>query len=214
MAKWYPSSLINDIRGKLGNDVYTYYRGTHVIRTYVASPSNPNTSRQQLVRGYFSTVASCWWGLPTHIRNMWEKYASLSAKYKCGTGAFYAHNVRILAAFSCTSWMLTAPPFFPATPHHVEGYDWSFAGASTVRMTWDTPRDPNLWIVPSYRLNWDYSPTYNIYWKQIPVVNSTFGTYDWIHPVPTGTEIFLRLRSMDKQGRVSPITHKIKKVVP
>lgn len=214
MAKWYPSSLIADIRGKLRNDVYTYYRGTHIIREYNPSPANPQTERQQLVRGNFSTVASCWWGLETHIREMWEKYASMSSSLRTGIGAFYRHNLRLLDADNPYLTMNETPPFTPGTPEHVQGFTWSFTVACYVLINWDAPQDNDLWILGSYRLNWDYSPDYNIYWKQLPVRLSSWGFQLWTHPVGTGDEIFIKLRSMDTWGRQSPVTHHIKLVVP
>jgi hypothetical protein len=146
---------------------------------------------------------------------MWEKYASMSSSLKTGIGAFYRHNLRLLDADNPYLGMLTAPPFFPSTPHHIEGFNWSFIlGGSACRITWTTPKDWYLYIVGSYRLNWDYSPNYNIYWKQLPVRGSKWGFQDWVHPVNSGDEIFIRLRVLDEQGRLSPVTHFIKKPVP
>lgn len=214
MAKWYPSSLIADIRGRLRNDVYTYYRGVHIIRNYNPNPYNPQTERQQEVRGNFSTVASCWWGLPVEIRNLWEKYASMSSSLRTGIGAYYRHNLRLLSASSEYLPPKQTPPHFPDTPQHIQGFTWSFTPGCNCYIQWDEPQSNTEWIVGTYRLNWDYAVGYNIYWKQIMARLSAYGFYLWTHPISTGNEIFIRLESMDEWGRRSPLSHYIKKVVP
>lgn len=213
MAKITFGAMIADIRGKLRGDVFTIYRGQHIIRTHCANPANPQTVRQQFVRGFWSTVAGCWWGLPDSHQYLWEKFATLKSGLRTGIGAFMRMNMRLLSADHPELIAVSTPPHTPGTPEHVQGYGWSFVGASTARISWDAPQTSQTFVQMYHRLNWDYSPTYNIYWKHTKTVRSDCGQYDWVHPYPIGTDIHIKVKSMDRWGRQSPFTHRIKRVV-
>lgn len=214
MAKVTYSALISDIRGRLRQDVFTIFRGTHIIRTYCANPHNPRTARQQFVRGHWSNLSGCWWHLPEAYQFLWNKYGSRKQGTKSGLGAFMQANMRLLAADHPELVRVDHPPPTPSTPMALQNFNWSYAGASLARITWNNPLDSETFVQFFHRLNWDYSPSYNVYWRQTATVRSDCGQYDWLHPYPTGTDLFIRSKTIDKWGRTSPFTHRIKIVVP
>jgi len=213
MAKITYTAIVSDIRGKLRGDVFTAYRGTHIIRTHCANPANPQTIRQQQVRANWSTTMGCWWHLPTTYQELWEKYGQRKTDTRTGIGAYMQANARLLNADHPELVKVEHPPPTPSTPMAVQNFQWTFITPSTARIQWTLPAVSTTFIQVFHRLNWDYSPTYNIYWAHVITVRSDCGQYDWLHPYPIGTDLFIKLRSLDKWGRTSPYTHKDKKIV-
>jgi hypothetical protein len=214
MAKITYSAFVSNIRGKLRGDVFTSYRGINILRTHCENPYDPSTARQQIIRGNWSNIAGCWWNLPATYKELWEKYGQTKKDCKTGIGAFMQANMRLLAADNIELTQIDNPPFTPSTPMAVQNFSWDWLTASTARIEWNNPLATTTYIQLFHRLNWDYTPTYNIYWVHVVTTNSDSGYYDWTHPYPTGTDVHIKVRSIDTHGRTSPYTHRIKKVVP
>lgn len=63
------------LSGKVGTVVYSHNR--HGPYSYVQpTRSNPNTNRQQVVRGLMFTASRYWWVIPPAWRVAWENYAN------------------------------------------------------------------------------------------------------------------------------------------
>jgi len=212
MAVWYPSALISDIRGKLGNQVFTFYRGTHVIRTYVI-PAQPNNADQQRCRGNVSDVAGSWAFLTDGEKELWEKYASL-ARIKGGFAAYMRHNVRLAHANHPELHWISHPPLRGGTPRYPRQVQMFFDGSCYIHISWSHPTDTIHFIQPFYRLDYDYSITYHPHWKLIATVRSDAGELVWQQPYGTGTRIHIYLRTLDRWGRVSPRTEAHTLIVP
>lgn len=69
------SQVLSAASGSVGGVTYSHNRGGMYQRTR-ATPTNPNTSRQQLVRSAFGTMATRWGTLTVAQRIAWEDYAS------------------------------------------------------------------------------------------------------------------------------------------
>jgi hypothetical protein len=152
--------------------------------------------------------------LPTTSQELWEKYGQRHPGTRTGIGAFMQANMRLLAANNIGLTQIDNPPFTPLTPTAVQEFSWYFLTASTARISWTAPDNNQIYVQTFHRLNWDYSPDYNIYWKFTETYLSTISPRNWTHGYPTGTDIHIKMRSIDKWGRTSPQTHKIKLVVP
>ena len=74
---------------KMGNLVFYTRRGDTFARRRT-SPSNPNSTAQQSVRGAFTYVAELWKGSDGALRTSWERYAR--GKKYTGYNAFLGEN--------------------------------------------------------------------------------------------------------------------------
>lgn len=76
MAKFNASGVGGDIRGKLGNSVFSRNKGGAIIRQKV-TPNNPRSAAQQLVRQNFGQNSKAWSGtLTADQRNAWTAFAA------------------------------------------------------------------------------------------------------------------------------------------
>lgn len=76
MAKFNASGVGGDIRGKLGNSVFSRNKGGAIIRQKV-TPNNPKTASQQQVRQNFGQNSKAWSGTLTQDqRNAWTAFAA------------------------------------------------------------------------------------------------------------------------------------------
>lgn len=72
MAKFQP--ILGNIAGSIGGNVFSNNRGgTYVKRRSI--PTNPNSSYQQVVRAYLSTLTKAWQFLTPEQRAAWDAWA-------------------------------------------------------------------------------------------------------------------------------------------
>jgi hypothetical protein len=95
MAQVQYSPLIDDIRSRLGNVVFSKWKKTSVIRKY--SPhSRGNTEGQMAVREVFSNTVTLWRGVPELGRASWER--AVKGQNMTGYNLFVGTNARQLSA--------------------------------------------------------------------------------------------------------------------
>lgn len=76
MAKYNASGVGGDIRGKLGNTVFSRNKGGAILRQKV-TPNNPQTPAQQAVRQNFGQNSKAWSGTLTQgQRDAWTAFAA------------------------------------------------------------------------------------------------------------------------------------------
>lgn len=70
-------AILADIRGKLGDDIYSLARGgIHTVRSMPVTVTNPDSAHQQAIRGYFKTSSQRWYNtLTSDQRDKWEELA-------------------------------------------------------------------------------------------------------------------------------------------
>lgn len=73
MAKINP--ILGPLSGSMGGLTYARNRGGLYVKMK-ASPTNPNSARQQAVRGILSTASGLWQALTDAQRNAWDVYAA------------------------------------------------------------------------------------------------------------------------------------------
>jgi len=185
-----------------------------MYRTHQPNVNQQSTPRQLQIRGYYSQLLSCHWNLPAEYQQLWQKYSEKNTGTRSGIGAYMQANLRLLSADCEGLTQIDHPPPYPHRPPQITGFSWSLVYSTTAHIQWATPLATDHYIQIWHRLNWDYSPSYNVHWAQVATVRADCGQYDWLHPYPIGTDLFIKLRSMDKWGRTSPDTHTIKRVVP
>lgn len=134
------SPIISEARGKVGD--YVFSRNTYgaYVRGYVV-PTDPNTSRQQLFRGLFATVAATWKTLTQAQRTSWNERAidwnrrnifGNEVKYS-GYTLYCKLNVR-MNLFSQT--LLVTPPEFIAPTLVIPQSLTVDVGTSDMTLTW------------------------------------------------------------------------------
>jgi hypothetical protein len=78
MARITFSAILSDARGKVGDVVFSSWRGRPYVRPRV-TPSNPNTEDQQTVRNWMRIVVSWWHYLTTDLKLGIAAYAAPQA---------------------------------------------------------------------------------------------------------------------------------------
>lgn len=212
MAKILHNAIIADIRGRIRDKVYTTYRGTPITRTYNPNVNQQSTPRQLEIRGYFGQLRTGYWNLPNENQQLWEKYGQRKQDTKCGLGAYIQANIRLLAANHPELIQIDSPPPTPGTPPQIQGFTWSFIDWSTIKITWTAPLVSTHYMQIFHRLEWNYSPEYNLHWAHVATVRSDCGEYIFNHSYPPTTDIYIKLRVLDRWGRIGPYTHTIKEV--
>ena len=87
--------LITDIRNRMGNTVFSKWKGTNYVRGFVP-PSNPNTEAQESVRNAFSRLVEVWKNLGVVVRESWDAYSE--GKNMSGYNAFIQKNFESMKA--------------------------------------------------------------------------------------------------------------------
>lgn len=89
MARISLSPLIVDIRNKIGDTVFSKWKGVNYARSRV-DPSNPNTVNQQEVRDALRQLVTLWQALAGIVRTSWADFAS--GRNLSGFNAFVGVN--------------------------------------------------------------------------------------------------------------------------
>lgn len=214
MAKWYPGSLIAGISGRLGEDVYYRVGSSHRIRKHVPHVSQPNTPRQMTIRGLLSNQAGRWFTLPNSYKEMWRKYASMSSHYKVAFNAFLGHNMRLLVADHPDLVQIDYPALTPGTPRFCDGFTIIPTNSVTNTISWTAPLNTKDYTQAFYCLDYSYAANYNKHWVMIQTVRSDVGQIVHTHSYAPSVTMYYHCRTIDKIGRISPVTHTIESTVP
>lgn len=76
MAKIVLGPIINDIRGSIGAQVFSVWKGIHYIREKAAQIGNPNSAKQVIVRNALAAASQAWTStLTVAQRNQWNEMA-------------------------------------------------------------------------------------------------------------------------------------------
>ena len=137
-------ALLGEMRGSIAGNTWAHNKGGDYIRQRT-TPTNPNTSRQQITRGILGTFATLWdTGLSQDQRDAWDVYASehpiinsLGKEiYITGLAWFCKCNARLMDAGAET---LGDPPVYGA-PASLTTLSVAVSAATTLDLTY-TP-DP------------------------------------------------------------------------
>ncbi len=71
MAKVKLDTMLENVSSRLGNVVYSEWKGVKYVRKYVKA-KDANTDAQVEVRGAFSRVINIWKPLPASVRSAWN----------------------------------------------------------------------------------------------------------------------------------------------
>jgi len=120
MAKIKLAAIVDDMRNKVGNVVFSTGRGGNYIRRRVI-PSNPKTTYQTAVRANLTSLAEGWASLTDGQRTQWNAAVSswlksdiFGAKRKpSGLNLYVGLNLNLLEAGQAT---ISTPPLRSAVP--------------------------------------------------------------------------------------------------
>lgn len=210
MATWTPSAFIGDIRGLVGDQVFSFQKGTHYIKRHNANPYDPQTAAQQAVRGNLSNISAWWYTLGDTEQRMWEKFASMKKAHLSGYNAFVGVNMSLYNSGIPSPPRRDHPPLTPATPGAVGDFSAYVINPTTNALVWTRPDDATLYVQTWKCYDWNYYSGYNQRWKLQAATLSTALGYVHVHDTPIGARIWYHLRSIDLWGRRSPYTHTIK----
>lgn len=214
MATWVPSALVSDIRGLIGNQVFSFQKGKHYIREHNPNPNQPNSAAQQAINANVSDLSSWWYHLTDTQQGMWNKFASLQNRALSGFNAFLGVNLSLYSSGIPNPTRRDHPPLTPATPTSIQDFAVVSGSPTQNTVSWTIPNNAALYVQTWKSYDWNYFSTYNKMWVIQAATLSTALTYVHNHDTPSGARIWYRLRSIDLWGRRSPFTHTIKQVTP
>ena len=225
MAKTYYSALINCIRGLLNNTIYQAYKGTEYIRQAPVSVTNPNTSRQQLIRTSISKLAKTYDSLTAGEKELWDSYAVMAGYHCFGQQTYIKFNMNISCADHPELTCISSPPATPGTPKHVQGFCVTPMSSLSNCISWTVPADVNTFVESYFRLHRGFcsiSPCYGLCptvgyrpsFRFVATCRADYGHIVHTHTWPVGTRLFFKVFSIDKYGRKSPRSHVLALKVP
>ena len=221
MARVQYSCLVNRILGLLGSSIYQRYKGTDYIRTSPDVWANPNSYRQQQVRGNFKQMQQAWDSVPPSHQELWHGFASKKGCHYFGHQAYVSLNCNLLNASHSDLTCISHPPLRPGTPKHVSGFCVYSISNSCTYLSWTKPDSSILYVTGHYRLHRGFCsinpcfglcPTvgYRPSFRFIKTVRSDFLFMLHSHEYPNNTRLYYRLNTLDKFGRKSPISHTLR----
>lgn len=91
MSKVKLMSLVKENRGKLGDVIFSEWKGIPYVRDYVKT-DNPNTPKQQEVRNAFTSLSKLWKSNNGVMRMSWDEYVNSRKLSMTGYNAFIGAN--------------------------------------------------------------------------------------------------------------------------
>jgi len=208
------SAIVSDIRGRLGDSVFSFCRGTHYVKPYNGNVIQPNTPRQQEIRGNFSYFTGVWYDLPPTYKRMWRQYASLLNENVNGFNVFLRHNLRLADANHADFSEVLFPPQTVVPVKYPYPFSAVPVDSASNLISWVAPHDDSNYIQLFFNLEWNYSCGFNKHWAFIETKRSDESSISHAHTFPPGTIIYYRLRALNKLGKISPYTHSLTVTVP
>lgn len=103
MAKFVP--ILGQLRGSIAANTFSRNSGGAYVKQK-GSPTNPNSERQQTIRGFLAQLSASWFALTSAQKSAWNGWAdsnpltdSLGQEYtRTGHQAYVGLNVRVLDA--------------------------------------------------------------------------------------------------------------------
>lgn len=217
MAKIYYSALVNTIRGRLRDDVFSSWNGIDYVKTYPLHNFNPRTYRQQQVRHNLCHLTNLWHKLDKNHKKLWENRASKQDVAYTGYHEFTKLNCNLLNASHSDLVSIDEPPTKPKRSTYPEALCVSVLSASKICVLWDRPQNGTNYIESYYKLSRSFCARhpaygcctgagYNHYNRFVGTVKSSLGEIGFTNPWPSNTHLFFKVRSINKLGILSPFT--------
>lgn len=206
MAKIVHTALVQSIHKKMGGSILRRGKG-HSLMSQGQRPRNPRSSRQQQLRHDFNYLAGKWGTLNSTQREMWNTHASQLDQPMSGFNDYVSMNTRLLAASYSTLVPQATPPTTPETPTHIDNLRILKFSATQNTISWQTPRDPALYIQLYRSTEPGFSYTGKQRWTHIETVPTHMGQIQDVHAIPEEIPLRYRIIVIDPQGRLSPPTH-------
>jgi len=213
--------LINRIKGRVGDDVFSFHRGTTFIKHHPTDANFPNSSRQQQINSTISTLSKLWYDLSDTIKDLWNSYATKHKGGASGYNHFISLNACLLNSSHSELVYRPGPPPLPGTPAHVRGVCIFAMSSTQTCISWTIPSSSILFVTARFKLHPLFCNVFPAYGccvadgyrpslRYIDTVKSNLNVIVYNHTWPTNTRLWFRLHSIDKYGRKSPVTHFIK----
>ena len=220
MARFFFSALVNRVSGKLGDVVYSFYRGTTFAKSAPISFKDPQTFRQLQIRANLSALSKLWQTLPPGTTDLWNSFAAKRKGAATGFNKFVSLNGNILNASHSDLAYRPGPPPTPGTPAHVRGVCVFAMSSTQTCISWNKPDTNILYVTGHFRLHRGFCNLHPSYgcciadgyrpsFRFIETVRSDTGHMIFDHTWPSGSRLWFRFNSLDKFGRKSPFTHEI-----
>lgn len=211
----FKSQVLTQASGSVGGLTYTRTGSGMVLRAK-SMPVNPNTDNQQAIRSNFSTLTQMWmYDLDETERQSWIEYASnVSRKNKLGdtifiTGQnwFIRNNVvRLQCGLPLTRQINLAVFNVGPPPSKVTAVQ--DPGDDALTLNWTLSPTPTPVANVAMYLSRPHSSTVNFFkgpylFDRVVASNTTTGQFASGRNWYTGQRIFVRLRALYADGRVS-----------
>lgn len=214
MAKWYPSGMVADIRGKLGSDIYSFQRGVHYIKRHNPNPNQPDSAKQQACRSYFADLSGAFFHLPDTYKQMWWKLASLRGQGNTALSEFLRVNLFIYASGIAGLSRVDHPALEVATPGHPEEIQVIATDSTQNVLSWSAPSGAGVFVQAWHQYDWNYFSGYNQQWILLAADTASSLQIVHNHDTPSGDRIWYKLRTFDAEARRTPFSGVIKVTIP
>lgn len=204
MAKVKYSALVDTIRGKLNGSVMSQWKGQNVIKSS-ASPRQPRSETQQLIRGIMNNLAGQWYALSDTQKELWNRYASLLPSPMTGLNAYLKQNANLERYLGYGS-KITNPPQTPSTPEALIGFAATPTNSVTNTLVWTSPSGADDYVIVDYSFMAGRDDGASPRWTLAGGASASALTVVQSHTYPVGTVMRFRARVMDSYGRTSPNT--------
>ena len=89
--------------------VFGAWKGIKYARHYVI-PANPNTTEQQVIRGYFTLAVNAWKQETATVKTAWNTYANTNCSGKTGANIYVSAFITFLHGHNGTVPTSTGTP--------------------------------------------------------------------------------------------------------
>jgi len=220
MATILYSALVNRVRGKLQNVIYSKWKSTLYVKSVASTRNYPDSYRSLQIKANFCLVSKLWDGIPESHKELWQGRAVIAGKAYFGSHMFRSLNLNLLNASHCDLLTISYPPLTPSTPEYPKNFSICKVSSTNVCLSWTSPYSPILKITGNYRLHPSFclrhpsfgccvATGYRMSWRFIKTEGSDSESLLYVHNWPAETRLYFRIRSIDHFGRLSPWTHKI-----
>lgn len=137
MALIQTGSIVADIRGKVGDEIYSRNRGGSYVKSY-AVPTGEPSPRQLSYRENFAQAVSVWNGLPEASKQIWDSYAQANPqRLRSGLIKSLTGRALYIQRFMVTWVPFNLAPEYPQPPALWPGGKTSLTVASATSILVD-----------------------------------------------------------------------------
>lgn len=141
---------------------------------------------------------------------LWHNFTHRMGIKGDGTSSFVRMNCRLLDSDNPELTSIETPPENTNGLNYVAGLTASSTNPGETYLEWSAPSNDFEFVQIYWRRHRPNQDNVNLFWSQVICVRSDTDNYTHAHGLAADRVIYYRARIIDKKGRVSPWTSKLK----